>query len=654
MTKKVLFSIIALVFFNFIHIKSQIIPISGKSVSSEIQGWPKDYLTDGIDGTVWSSNTHSTAANAENVTINFANTSQVNFVKLMPRYVNGTATGFPKSFKIQYRSTSVPIQFTTIRIESDFPLSKRNENIILSFPQTINTKSIRITADELGQDNVGNFVFQLGEISAGYDDKFEIFKYVNNNSQFKSSNTNEIRGTSASAFNPNHLAEWHFDVRKPLLDAPNIYAPSIVKDNGSNWKIFYGGWDYANSTHDNIYNVQSNDNFSTFTNKSLVVSNLPYKHANNASVIKDNNKWKMLYTVLKDTIPNNRNTTFYGTSDNGLIWNFNYEISMSNYNILVNNTIHTWQNADVNGSNVLFKDDAGLYHMYFINYDIPNFHVFHATSPDFINYNYVGIAQEKTMIPNDLKSFQFNNQKKYLLASHLNNDKIELTLSDNLNSFPVNPNKILSEDPDNPNDQYITSVGLISDNNILMGLMYGASSNSQLMDNKIYAAWLQKKVIFKNNFVQWGDRENAYGPDTTLLYLDSQVETGKFYIYDEGTGTIPIFESPEVTMKSGDIWNFINYGNTGTTIRASQSSDKKSTLIPDQQDSILFYPNPSKDKIYLNTDIDYVEIYDSKGALVDKKKVSDKEISISHLKPDIYFIILFKGKQKIQKTLQKL
>ncbi|HWV64973.1 hypothetical protein [Chitinophaga sp.] len=54
---------------------------------------------------------------------------------------------------------------------------------------------------------------------------------------------------------------------------------------------------------------------------------------------------------------------------------------------------------------------------------------------------------------------------------------------------------------------------------------------------------------------QWGNVESAYGPDRIKLYMNTNIETGHFYVYDTDGSTL-LYTSPRVTMRSGDIWEY--------------------------------------------------------------------------------------------------
>ncbi|GAA0726099.1 hypothetical protein GCM10009430_32740 [Aquimarina litoralis] len=603
--------------------------INAVNASSSL--WPKKNVIDRNKNTVWSSKIQPSPTNKQWISIQFNKAKKINFVKLSPRYINGLAYGFPKSFVIRYRNNS---RWINIRTENNFPRARRGDFIILPLSKTITTNSIQILATVLGNDNEGNNVFQLAEFNGGFHQHFQSrFKYIGGNSPFKSRGTNEIRNVGSSNFNPNKLNVWHYDIRKPLMNninAPNYYSPSIVK-NGKTWNIYYGGFDFANYDQDNIYLTTSNDDFLSFKGKSHVISNVNYRHANNCSVIKQGNSdWKMLYTAYP---LNGKNKPHYGTSTNGGRWVFNKPITMSNY--------PRWAQTNSDGGNVLYFEN-GTYHLYFTDYNYPDadFRVHHATSTNFIDYKYKGVAKNIDRIATDMKAFRFNNRKYYLLGTHRNISNVQLTVSTNLNSFdkPFVFERTLPTS-NFPKDKNIATLGFVTNGNRLYGYMYGSSFKNSLTDNKIYANWLQKKVIFQNKHVRWGDQADAYGPNRVELYMNTQIETGNFYIYDSD-GTTLLYKSPLVTMKSGDIWHYLN-------------NNKSSDLIVDYADDILedgfdlLEPSinhyVTNNSVYLETneDIQKIEIYGITGSLLKSVENNDKYINIDGLNTGIYILKVY-------------
>jgi hypothetical protein len=536
-------------------------PIGEIATSSEIL--PGLSARDGSFQTFWSSQSHSSANRSEWIAYWFDRQDfhPVNYIKLRPRF-DGDRQGFPIDFKVLY---SNGFSWQQISAHINFPAPRNDDWVILPLPQTITTNGIQIAASRLSKDNLKNYVFQLAEIGAGYDPAYDQFRYVGNNGLVKQ---NEIQNVGSGEFSSLKLKNWNFDLRNPLISAKpsifpksraNIYAPSIVK-NGDTWNIYFGGWDGTTDFFDRISLVTSKDNFNTFSPHIRVIDKNEYTHVNNASAIKlDNGQWLLYYTTHPNI--NNSNKPAMSISTNGLNWSpssgtKSAALKMSGY--------PNWDNADVNGSNVIYYQD-GIYYLYFDDFTRldpkapPQLGllegVYYATSSDGKSFTYRGIAVLGSVVANDVKSFaSAPGTKTYLAGFHNNGGDVFYATSNTPERFPSA--KVLFSSSEAYSDTYITSMGFVSDGKRLYGALYGAGPAATLDKNAIHAAWLQKKVIFKNDRgIQWGDVERAQGPDKIIMSMSTYVETGRFYVYDTD-GTTLLYTSPSLTVKSGDIWRF--------------------------------------------------------------------------------------------------
>lgn len=514
--------------------------VTDAHASSEL--WPASRLGDGDANTVWSSSLHADAAHQEWIAYWFGGFYDINYVKFRPRHTQ-TALGFPTDFKL-YWSDGSTWQFASSY--SDFPVTNQDGWIVLPLPSKVRANGIHVVAESLGTDGVGNYVFQMGEATAGYDSGFEGLRYLGNNG---ASHVNEIRNVGSGAYDPAKLGNWNFDIRRPFI-APkpggdaNIYAPSVVK-NGGTWNIYFGGWDGTTDRHDRISIVTTED-FDTLSPHEKMIDSGSYLHVNNPSALRiGEGLWRMCYTSIKDV--NSLNRTMCVPSTNGVNWSPSQAsatalIGMSGY--------PGWTNADVNGGNVLYHAD-GTYLLYFV--DFKNFSgVPYAASTDGKNFYYQGKASADNLVINDFKSFGNGPAKQYLAGFHLNNDRIWYSAGQSVSQFT--PAKTLFTHYDQA-DRYITSVGFVSDGSRLYGALYGAGASGTLAENRIFAAWLQKKVIFESERTRWGDIESARGPDKIVLHMSNSVETGRYSIYDTD-GTTLLYRSPVMTIRSGDIWQF--------------------------------------------------------------------------------------------------
>jgi hypothetical protein len=524
------------------------IPSATVGVSSTTSGWPASNAIDTSSSTAWSSGVHGSAASSEYIYVGFSGFNNVNYVRLLPRYTGSTALCFPVDFKIYYSTGSAWVLLSSF---TSFP-SPMGLSVVIPFT-TVNTNAIQIFASKLGSDGT-NYYFQLANAAAGYDPGFDHFKLTSNNGAYQQ---NLIKNTGSGTFDPSKISNWNQDDRDPIISASpggnsNIYAPNIVS-NGGAYNIYYGGWDGTTDGHDRVSSTVSLDTFKTFGAHSLRVDHGVFNHLNNETVIKTpDGVWHMYYTTLAY---GGLNKPGYATSSDGVSWtpssgSTSYLINMAGY--------ANWINADVNGSNVIYYDGS-LYHLYFDDFNsTANGHtwdVHHATSTDGINFTYIGDALTDTQIAQDVKTFTFGGTSYYLMGTQLNSNYVGYSLGTSLTSFPSSSVLFYNA---GAGDQYITSMGYVTNSNRLLGVLYGAGSASTLDHNSIHARWLTKKVIFisDRNSLRWGDIERAHGPDQIILFMNTNIETGHFYVYDSD-GTTLLYTSPQVTMKSGDVWSYI-------------------------------------------------------------------------------------------------
>jgi hypothetical protein len=350
------------------------------------------------------------------------------------------------------------------------------------------------------------------------------------------------------------MSNWNFDYRRPLIAANgpgnrNIYAPSIVYNWGT-WNIYFGGWDGTYDGHDRISILTTNNNFQSFSPHYPMIDSGPYTHVNNASAIKlSEGDWRLYYTTAWNENNTNKPAVSVGTT--GIDWSPSTatsaaRLSMSGY--------PNWANADVNGSNVIYYEN-GTYHLYFT--DFADFNgVYRATSADGVNFAYQGlaVAQSQFIVANDVKSFVHSGTRYYLGGFHFNGDHLLYGLSTTPTQFP-SPSVLVNHR--DSLDAAITSIAFVTDGNRLHGFLYGASPQpTTLVNEAIFAVWLQKKVIFQNADVRWGDSAVANGPDNVRITAGPAIETGNFSVYDTDGQTL-LFTSPAVTIQPGDQWQYV-------------------------------------------------------------------------------------------------
>jgi hypothetical protein len=527
--------------------------INNAAASSSLPGWAETNVYDGDPSTAWSSRNDPIIGATEWLAFWWSEGMQpTNYVKLLPRYNGNAALGFPIDFTVNYSNGSawVPIAHYT-----GYPIPSRGDWIVLELPATVTANGIQVVATRLGVDTNDKAYLQIAEVGAGYDSGFEQLSYVGNALEVLPGKT-QIAGVRSNAFNPNRFSHWDYDDRGVVI-APaiglyrNIYAPQAVNTGGASWTVYFGGWDgeIVATPNDQISVTTTDDNFGTFGAHALAIGNGSYVHCNNDSVLQlGPNDWRMVYTTYDGTL----NKPGYATSNDGVHWtpssgNAAYLLDMAGYS--------NWAAADVNGGNAIFRDPSGTWHLYFVDFSASSpGGVQHATSADGVHYVYQGQALATTVVPQDLKAFTYAGTMYYVGAYHLNTQKVWTTVSTSLTSLGSLTEAFPNE---GAADQYIVAAGIVQDRTRVEGILYGASSVPTLDANQIYASWLQKKVVFQNSDVRWGDIERGFGPDGVRVSLAAgdSLETGKFYVYDSD-GTTLLYTSPTVTLREGDTWSY--------------------------------------------------------------------------------------------------
>jgi hypothetical protein len=506
--------------------------------SSALPGWPTVAAVDGNAMTVWSTTTFATAGHPEWFAFWHAFVD-VNFVRITPRFF-GRALGFPVTFSI-YWSDGSAWQFA--RTVTNMPTPFRNDDIILALPATVRCNGIQISASVLGTDDVGNYVFQMAEVRDGYDPGFEAFGWVGNDG---SANRAQVRNVGSRAFSPTKLRNWNYDARNPIIvpkpgtGGRNVYAPNIVF-NGA-WNVYFGGWDDG-TFNDELSVTVSYDNFLTFQPHTKIMTHGGFTHVNNETVIKTGpNQWQMAYTTYP---AGGLNKPGYATSTDGVAWVPNTGTTAA---LMTMSGYPTWSAADVNGGNAIIFDGS-QYHMYWIDF-ANNFAMSYATSPNNRDYAFQG-TKFTGYVPQDIKSFLVGATRYYVSVYHNNGANTYLSLNTSLAS-PAVPSLLFPHT--GTADSFITSIGLVTDGTRLYGALYGASAVPSLDQNRIFASWLQRKVVFQNASTFLGANQ-SYGPDMLFVYMTpgQSVETGRFSVYDSD-GTTLVAQTPKVTLLAGDIW----------------------------------------------------------------------------------------------------
>lgn len=365
----------------------------------------------------------------------------------------------------------------------------------------------------------------------------------------------EIRGLRAGAFDP---ANWqkgtlHFvpDLRAPILEPQagqyrNIYAPSVV-DEGSRFRVFYGGWDGTDSGNDRIFTTTTDPNFLTWGPRSRVVDHGAFIHVNNCSAVRSpNGSVTMLATCYP--VGENTNKPALFTSSNGSVFNGDANYAAQIGDLVTLDGYTGFARADINGMNVLYRD-GDTWRIYFG--DFAQFgQVLRASSPDARRWTFDGPVVKAAMMVNDVKGFRSGGKTWHLMLLHHNGDSLAETVSTDSAHFPA-PRTLFRNlgDP----DRYMVACGLVSDGKAVSGVLYGAGAVKSLDQNRIFARWLQKKVVFKMGAVDIASAAQAFGPDRLRIALPSGVTSvsGSLSLYAEDGHTL-LGGVRRLTIRDGD------------------------------------------------------------------------------------------------------
>jgi hypothetical protein len=392
----------------------------------------------------------------------------------------------------------------------------------------------------------------------------------------------EIQGLSAGAFNPKLWEEnklhWMPDIRFPLL-APrmggvfrNIYAPSAVEEEDG-WLFFYAAWDGIESGTDRVYASTTQD-FIDFYDRRTVIHNGEFVHVSNVNVQKlEDGTLAMYATAWPDSQKRNWPVHFSGSPD-GKIWNGSTAPYRAKLKDVVKISGYTPPSrADLNGANVLLYDRK-KYTLYFTNWrDRGKLYWAQGDSPAEVKFG--GLSLETEHAVNDVKKFTIAGKSWYLMALHKKGD-VGLSQKDVNKTFYS-----LSNDGHNYNkenllissraelDRNIFAVGLVTQKDRVLGVLYGAGPSSRSNRNQIFGYWLQKRILLTANRAGRGaeyEAEAALGPDRQLIKLppvlpplaDEPVNInfeGTLTIFAED-GITPLGTQP-VTLKPGNVYKIV-------------------------------------------------------------------------------------------------
>jgi hypothetical protein len=358
----------------------------------------------------------------------------------------------------------------------------------------------------------------------------------------------EVTGVEAGAFDPGiwqaGTLNWVPDARSPLLGPRegkfrNIYAPSAVEVAGG-YRVFYGAWDGVPTGNDRIYSVLTDGDFQSFRERHAVIVPGSYTHVCNVNALgAEDGSFSLLATVYP--VKGLNKPGFFRSDRTGTNWN---GAAGEPYTVRAGDLVrmegYAYTNADINGMNVLLQEE-GVQRLYFGDFKNAG-GTFRATSRNGKSYAFDGRAMAGHGLVNDVKKFRAGTESYYLMGLHENGRRLWQTVSGDGMAFPA-PRLLLTNL--GAEDAYIVALGWVtrgrqeSPGRKLLGVLYGAGPSGALNENRIYARWLQKRVVLVAEDGRRFAGTKALGPDRQLVALPrGEAVSGRFEVSGEDGVTL--------------------------------------------------------------------------------------------------------------------
>jgi hypothetical protein len=373
--------------------------------------------------------------------------------------------------------------------------------------------------------------------------------------------TIEIQGLSAGTFNPDYWQKntlnWVPDMRMPML-APqstgpyqNIYAPWPLEQAGG-WRLFYGGWDGQDVPFDQIFSVTTSD-FRTFASHDHIISNGDFLNVNNVNVqqLPDGSLHMICTGGSPPGSPGDK--PVYFSSPDGVTWNGSTEpYSARLTDIITIQGYALFSSGNFNGANVLLRDN-GAWVLYFTDWRNDPHTTYRATASTLPNFQLQGVALKTDHGVNDVKKFTVNGAGWYLMGLGFNDQSLRYSLSNDGVSFGSEQtlfNHLSAQ------DLYMVALGFVTRGDEVLGVLYGASAVQTLDQNRIFARWLQKKVVITDSSGVQYFAQGGYGPDRQWFQAPtSGTLEGTMVVYAED-GVTPLGSSL-VTLTPGKAYTLV-------------------------------------------------------------------------------------------------
>jgi hypothetical protein len=285
----------------------------------------------------------------------------------------------------------------------------------------------------------------------------------------------------------------------------------------------------------------------TFSDRRLLIDHGVFTHVCNCSAVKlPDGSYYLMTTAYPDSRGLNKPASF--RSPDARVWNGAAPHQAQLSSIINIEGYDRYTGADINGVNTVLYED-GAFRLYFN--DFKNFGtVWRASSKDGKTFTLEGTALATPHMVNNVKKIEVAGRVTYLMALHVNNDSLWFSLASDGMHFGAERELTRNQ---SDQDRYIVAVGWVGDGDAVYGVLYGAGPVPSLDRNRIFAKWLQKRVVFRTKDGILAGEVFADGPDRVRLAVPPGGATGHFEVFAED-GLTSLHRSAELKVHAGDIW----------------------------------------------------------------------------------------------------
>jgi hypothetical protein len=314
--------------------------------------------------------------------------------------------------------------------------------------------------------------------------------------------------------------------------------------------VYYGGWDGTESGNDRVFTTTTGLDFLKWGPRTTVVDHGAFIHVNNCSAVRTaDGQVTMLATCYPVGANTNKPAVF--TSPTGAVFNGSQGYAAKEGDLVAMTGYDRYAKADINGMNVLLRD-ANTWRMYFCDFGQMG-QVYRASSPDARKWTFDGPVAKAAMMVNDVKAFRVAGKTWYLMLLHHNGDSLAQSASTDSAHFP-DPRTLFTALGNQ--DRYMVACGLVAHGDSAYGVLYGSGAMKSLDQNRIFARWLQKRVVFRTAKGDIAVKGRSLGPDRLLVPIPAGVSSvsGTLSLYAED-GVTPLGSVHRLTVHDGDTFD---------------------------------------------------------------------------------------------------